>query len=89
MLPEQLLYQQAELRTPLSGREQIGLFRREVVLDLLFEVLLDFLLPSLNFHGRVHRSAIDAHAKRQRMLMLSGQRDQILIAKHEKVLQLF
>ena len=63
-------------------RKQLFFFGGKMEGDLLFEHLLDFGLPCLQIDPSGLNGAIQAHTQRQAMLVLVGERNQVLVAKH-------
>lgn len=54
--------------------------------NFLFEQLLDFALPRFeDDFSRLDRT-VDPHAKRESMLVLTGEGDEILIAEHTGII---
>jgi len=82
VLGEKFVYQGLHLRKARCCRKQFLLFGREVDADLLFKLLLDLRLPGFQINlSRLNRT-IEAHAQRQRVLVLAGKRDQVRVTQH-------
>ena len=63
-------------------RKQLFFFGGKMKADLLLKHLLDFGLPCLEIDPAGLNGAIQAHAQRQAMLVLVGERNQVLVTKH-------
>src|SRR5262245_2595865 len=57
------------------------------MLNFLFEMLLDFSLPSLDLVRRGKHRPVDSHAQCQGMLMLARERNQVLVPKHASIIR--
>jgi hypothetical protein len=79
---EQLLDQGLQFGKARGYRKQLLLFGGKMKGDLLFEDLLNFRLPCLEVDSAGLNGAIQAHAQRQAMLVLVGERNQVLVTKH-------
>ncbi len=83
MLSEEFIDQLDQVGMSAGSREQMSFFSSEVVLDLLFEMLLDFRLPGCTFGRGRQGSTVDAYAEGESVLVLARERDEVLVAKHQ------
>ena len=79
---DQFLDQGLEFGKARSHRKQLFFFGGKMKGDLLFEDLLNFRLPCFQIDPAGLNGAIQAHAQRQAMLVLVGERNQVLVTKH-------
>jgi len=79
---QEFAYQVLQLRELLCRRKQFLLFRREMDFNLALELLLDFRLPGLQVNFSRLQRTIEAHAQRQRVLVLPRKRDEAGVTQH-------
>src|SRR6185295_550750 len=74
--------QRLEFGKARGHRKQLFFFGGKMKGDLLLEDLLNFRLPCFQIDPAGLNGAIQAHAQRQAMLVLVGERNQVLVTKH-------
>ena len=86
MFLDQFVRQRSKLRKPPSHGKQHLLFGRKVKLNFLLEVARDFHLPLSQFDRTRPQRAINPHAQSECVLVLTGQRHQIGVAEHARII---
>src|ERR1700690_2072354 len=82
MSGQKFLNQRLQLGKARGHRKQLFFFSAEMKSDFLFKDLLNFRLPRLQIDLSRLDGTVQTHAQRQAMLVLVGERNQVLVSKH-------